>query len=254
MTEFLAFRLYGPMVAWGLPAVGEIRPVQEYPGRSAILGLLGACLGLDRDDAAGQRALAEGYGLAVRVDAPGRLLDDYHTVQAPRAQKGFSPATRRAELVQDRTPLETIVTRRGYRVEALAAVALWARPGARWPLADLVEALRRPRFMPYLGRKSCPLALPPCPVAVSAEDLPQALAEAGVRWKAMDAAMGRCLDRLPRGRDRRLLAWDEDLDPPPVPADRVTRHRRRDQPGDRMRWQFHERLECRALLADGEAW
>ena len=120
MAEFLVFRLYGPMAAWGLPAVGENRPVQEYPSRSAILGLLGACLGLARDDAAGQRALAEGYGVAVRVDAPGALLDDYHTVQAPRAQRGFSAPTRRAEIVQDRTPLETIVTRRGYRVEAMA--------------------------------------------------------------------------------------------------------------------------------------
>lgn len=253
MTEFLVFRLYGPMAAWGLPAVGELRPVQEYPSRSAVLGLLGACLGIARDDAAGQQALAGGYGLAVRVDAPGSLMDDYHTVQAPRAQRGFSPRTRREEIVQDRAPLETIVTRRGYRVDALAVAALWARPEARWRLDELQSALLRPRFMPYLGRKSCPLALPPCPLLTASETLQQALSEASAAWEKADAEMKPYLSRLPKRRGDCLLAWDDDLDPPPVAADRVTRHRRRDQPGERTRWQFHERLENRALLKSEEA-
>ena len=58
--------------------------------------MLGASLGIERDDvealAAIERddveafaAIERGYGVAVRVDAPGITLSDYHTAQVPPA-------------------------------------------------------------------------------------------------------------------------------------------------------------------------
>ncbi|MEN9864624.1 MAG: hypothetical protein RL748_214, partial [Pseudomonadota bacterium] len=46
--EFLLFQLQAPLASWGGAAVGEFRGSEEYPGQSALLGLLGAALGLTR--------------------------------------------------------------------------------------------------------------------------------------------------------------------------------------------------------------
>nr|WP_284509571.1 CRISPR-associated protein Cas5 [Salinivibrio costicola] len=48
MRDYLVFRLYGPLASWGEPAVGGDRPTSAYPSRSAVLGLLGAALGIKR--------------------------------------------------------------------------------------------------------------------------------------------------------------------------------------------------------------
>ena len=48
--ETLVFQLHAPLSSWGEAAVGEYRPSAEYPSQSAIHGLLGAALGVDRAD------------------------------------------------------------------------------------------------------------------------------------------------------------------------------------------------------------
>jgi CRISPR system Cascade subunit CasD len=98
MPRYLTFALVAPLAAFGSIAVGERRSGWDRPARSAVLGLVGACLGLDRADDAAQAALAEGYGLALLCYAPGRLLADYHTTQVPSAQRGKRFATRAEEL------------------------------------------------------------------------------------------------------------------------------------------------------------
>jgi len=88
MREFLIFRLYGSMVSWGDIAVGAIRPTSDHPSKSAVMGLIAAAMGIRRDEEERQRELAEGYLIAIRIDAPGILLRDYHTIQVPPAGKG----------------------------------------------------------------------------------------------------------------------------------------------------------------------
>jgi CRISPR system Cascade subunit CasD len=38
MRDYLLFRLYGPLAAWGDIAVGEYRPSFAHPSKSAIIG------------------------------------------------------------------------------------------------------------------------------------------------------------------------------------------------------------------------
>ncbi|MGL4603678.1 MAG: CRISPR-associated protein Cas5, partial [Iodobacter sp.] len=57
MSPYLVFRLYGAMASFGEIAVGELRHSAAYPSRSALLGLLGAALGIARSNEAGQQAL-----------------------------------------------------------------------------------------------------------------------------------------------------------------------------------------------------
>jgi len=73
MRGYLIFQLYGPLVAWGEQAVGEARNSATRPGRSALLGLLAAALGLRRDDEAGQQRLAESLKFCVKTCTMGTV-------------------------------------------------------------------------------------------------------------------------------------------------------------------------------------
>lgn len=168
MATYLTFQLYGMLSAFGLVAVGEVRPSASHPTRSAILGLIAGALGIRRDDEERLAALTDGYGLAVRVDAPGTPLLDFHTVQTPPERKNRIYRTRADELGgllgEDEEPY-TILSRRGYLCDAHFTACLWAvTDDPPYRLEALAEALRRPVFAPYLGRKCCPPSLPFAPL------------------------------------------------------------------------------------------
>ena len=93
MRTYLTFALVAPVAAFGSLAVGERRQGWDRPARSAVLGLVGACLGVEREDDDGQAALATEYGTALLCYAPGLLLADYHTAQVPSAQRNRRFAT-----------------------------------------------------------------------------------------------------------------------------------------------------------------
>lgn len=236
MAAFLVFRLYGPMMAAGEIAVGEHRPTSDHPSRSAVLGLIGAALGVRRDDEAGQRALAEGYRIAVRVDAPGELLRDYHTAQVPSASSGRRRhrfLTRREELAGPSESLNTVLSTRDYRCDAVYTVGVAAiGTAAPFSVAAIADALRNPVFTLYLGRKSCPLALPVDPRTVEADDLIAAMQQ-------HDAVIDVFIRRLIRRGDRAVY-WDADCPTACLPAEERTA---RDVPLNRGRWQFSERTE-----------
>lgn len=254
IRDYLVFRLYGPMCSWGDIAVGEVRPSTVHPSKSAILGLITAALGIKRPNTARDdtersaleeehSALAQGYGFAVRVDAPGVPLVDYHTAQVPSSGTGRNRrqfATRRDELLAvPRAELNTILSRRDYRVDALYTIALWARPGAPHSLAQLAARLHEPVFTLYLGRKSCPLALPLAPQVVPADKILAAMDNAALPLPDDFAR------RLVPPNTRPALYWDEDGE-----AGLPVQHtfRRRDAVYSRRRWQFQPRSEHHAAL------
>lgn len=172
MAEHLVFSLVATLASNGDLAGHERRGTLGWPGRSAILGLLGAALGLRRDDAAGQAALAP-LQMAVAVHDEGSLLRDYHTVQSVAAAAAKRPDTRREALQRAGRKANTTITLRDYRCGVAYAVAIWGVPAA-----PLEAALLRPIFTLYLGRKSCPLAAPPAPRIVEAAGPLEALGAA----------------------------------------------------------------------------
>jgi CRISPR system Cascade subunit CasD len=168
MPEFLSFTLAAPLAAMGDLAVGERRGTWDRPARSAILGLIAACLGIDRDDEDAHHALERGYRLALRMERLGPIMADYHTAQMPSAKRGRRFATRAEELsVAD---LNTVLTRRDYRTDTLAFIAMWPDPQPQWSLTEIATALRAPQYVTYVGRKSCPLMLPLAPRLTDAAD------------------------------------------------------------------------------------
>lgn len=248
MPRYLTFALVAPIAAFGGLAVGERRSGWDRPARSAVLGLVGACLGLERENDSAQQALADEYALALLCHAPGRLLADYHTAQVPSAQRGRRYSTRAEELAEPKG-LNTILSRRDYRCDAWHLAALWPRGAApRWSLEAMAEAMERPVFVPYLGRKSCPLGLPMAPLIAEAADAPAALTErhaAGVEARFREGWF------RPAAATPTTITLDvaDAGDIPPEDARRLRVEFRRDQPRSRRRWQFDLREELVLQLA-----
>jgi CRISPR system Cascade subunit CasD len=239
MREHLMFTLWAPLGAMGEIAVGERRMGFDQPGKSAVLGLLAAALGIERAAEAEHVALAAGYGLAIRVDAPGVTLMDYHTTQVPAARRNRRWATRQAEL--STSELGTILSKREYRQEPCHTLALWAKPEAPYLLAKLAEALRRPTFTLYFGRKACPLGLPPAPRLIEAANLGEAFARFDAGHTSEEQHL-RARLRLANTTGPVHAEVEEMANlGPGLRPDRY--ERRRDLPVSRRRWQFGLREE-----------
>lgn len=249
MTEYLLLRLYGPLASWGEIAVGETRHSAVQPSRSALLGLLGAALGIERSDATGQQALSAGYRFGIKLECTGSPLRDYHTVQVGVPPRKFQFRSRRQELAAAK--VETMLTSREYRCDSLALVAVEALPGAPVALAQLAEALRKPRFTLYLGRKSCPLALPLSPRLASALSLKELFSMAQLPSLLALADPRPDTATWPNRLDVRLLRpgqprfyWEDGMSAGMTASYESQRH---DQPLSRQRWQFTARREWVAL-------
>ena len=247
--DYLVFQLQAPLAAWGEPAVGEYRGSADHPGESALLGLLGAALGVTRDDEAALQALQSGYLFAVGVQSAGTLLRDYHTAQVPSRStlKGRPHATRADELALPRHELNTILSTRDYRQDASCLVAVQARADAPHNLSELAGALSAPRFVLYLGRKACPLAAPMCPQVLNSESVLSALAQyqALLEAKASPHAdrWGRAVVELPQPVSS--LSWSDGIEAGVAVQLSAPR---KDRVIRRSRWQFGDRLQHSAML------
>lgn len=240
--DYLVFQLQAPLSAWGETAVGEFRPTANYPSESALLGLLAAALGIRREEEDAHAALRNGYGFAIGVLSSGRLLRDYHTAQVPGrvSLKNRPHNSRRDELNLPKDELNTILSTRDYRQDAASVVAVQVRDGAPYALSDMAQALAKPRFTLYLGRKACPPAVPLNPQIIAAENAltalqayQQALAERG-------GATALALERM---------VWGEGIESGAAHDLEVVR---KDRVLSRGHWQFGDRIEYVALTPQGE--
>jgi len=128
----LLMRLAGPLQSWGSSSRFARRGTEIAPTKSGVVGLLAAAKGVRRTE-----PLTELLGLefGVRIDQPGQILRDFQTARSLDGRQ-TAPLT--------------------YRFYLSDAVFLAAVSGERELLHGLSEALNRPRFPLYLGRRSCP--------------------------------------------------------------------------------------------------
>ena len=236
MPDFLVFQLYGALASWGDIAVGEDRPSLGHPTKSAVMGLLAAALGIERENDAAHAQLSQQYAIAVRVRANGELVRDYHTVQVPGGKRQY--ASRRDELLMDKLNLNTILSKRDYRTDAFYQVAVWATVDEPvYSLATLRQHLQQPVFNLYLGRKSCPVSLPLHPVISAAVSLKQAFDA----YPLVQASPW--TDSLTKSA---LVSyfWEEgELTDEQRGMESSMTYPRRDQVSSRKRWQFANRDE-----------
>jgi CRISPR system Cascade subunit CasD len=218
MADYLVFTLAASLGAMGDLAGHERRGSWTWPGRGAVLGLLGAARGIRRDDAAGQAEL-NGLQMAVAIYDEGTPLRDYHTVQTIPTAAAKLPDSRRDAFRKAGLAVNTTITLRDYRAGSFYAVAVWGDG-----LERLAEALAEPVFTLYLGRKSCPLSVPPAAKVVTCDSVQAALQSvARPAW-------------LPAGAAWRVQLIASDVDLGGQHSDI-----RNDQPLDRGKWHFTSR-------------
>ena len=140
----LLLQLVGPLQSWGTTSRFSERDTQLEPSKSGVIGLICAALGRGRSEPVDDLARLR---MGVRMDRPGVLMRDYHTVQPPYFKA--SGETERKD---------GVVTVRFFLADAAFLVGL---EGEDRPLLERVHsALRWPRWHLYLGRKAFPPSLP----------------------------------------------------------------------------------------------
>ena len=152
MSEYLVWIVAGPMGSFGEYAGHEFRGSGHVPRRSAVLGMVGAALGVRREDDEGQQALRE-YSVAVQSLCESVGFRDYHTVQSVSEPTPVN-VSRREMLETAGGRLNTTVTVREYRGDVVFRCALWCGEGVLWSLEAIGDALRRPRYVLYIGVKA----------------------------------------------------------------------------------------------------
>lgn len=237
--NYLIFQLQAPLSAWGETAVGEYRPSANYPSESALIGLLAAALGIDRSDEDQHQTLRAELGFAIGVQSAGRLLRDYQTAQVPGrvSLKNRPHRTRRDELNMPKEELNTILSTRDYRQDAACLVAVQTKIDSAFSLTDLALAIQQPKFVLYLGRKTCPPSLPLWPQVIAAENALQAMEVYRLQLAEISGELIAPLERLVWGAGINA-GVQEDLQV--VRKDRLL---------SRAHWQFGDRPEFVALLA-----
>jgi CRISPR system Cascade subunit CasD len=146
----LFLRLEGPLQSWGDPSKFVIRRTMEAPTKSGVLGLICCAMGLSRQAACKHLPKLNELNMGVRIDRPGTRWWDWHTVGA-----GTGMTTAGGGI---KTGAQgTLITRREYLADASFLVAL---QGDAAMVQQVADALSRPQWALYLGRKSCPPSLP----------------------------------------------------------------------------------------------
>lgn len=281
MRNFLLWTLYAPLAAFGDVAVGGTRPSFSYPTKSSIIGMLAAALGLRREQSSAIEVLAQSLGFAVCVERGGERFEDFHTVQTPK-QKILNDhawiATRKDALHpmhKTNDGIATILSTREYVQNGIYTVCVWLKgESATYSLESLSTALRSPIFTLYLGRKSCPLALPLQPFYCEAITLADALrkyhteahplvvmrrecrennlhkeSKIEKQWRALRVKSSLFDEYDENGaQTKQSIFWDVSLTPAeagfPTATFQQTRH---DEPRSRTKWQFGERFEYSAI-------
>ncbi|WP_327233879.1 type I-E CRISPR-associated protein Cas5/CasD [Streptomyces sp. NBC_01317] len=190
----LLLRLAGPIQAWGTRSAFNRRETGAEPTKSGVIGLLAAAAGLAREDPLDELLPLR---LGIRVDQPGTLLRDYHTVSDYRGRPLPQAGVTAKGIQKPTSPVKlTHITTRYYLQDAifLAAVA-----GPYGLLNTLDQAVRAPAFPLALGRRSCP---PTQPVSLGLREatLEDALREE--RWQVSRQSGEQFAAQL--GRDRQL--------------------------------------------------
>lgn len=146
----LLLQLAGPMQSWGDSSRFVRRETRTEPTKSAVIGLLASAQGRTREDSIEDLL---GLRFGVRVEQRGRIMQDFQTEKSLTRKRN----SREFDKVM---PL----TYRYYLADARFLVALEAEKAV---LHGLDQALRKPRWPLYLGRRSCP---PEFPVTLGVHD------------------------------------------------------------------------------------
>ena len=130
--------------------------------------------------------------------------------------------------------IQTTIAHKEYLYDCLFTVVLQVDgDGTWWQIDELIIAMKEPVFMPYLGRKSCPLGVLMQPQEIEADSVIEALKKAEFMSHGYKA------------NGKRVLHWEEGMNAGINP---VHIRSRTDSLVSRSRHQFKARQENEAYI------
>ena len=132
MTSTLVLRLAAPLQSWGADSRANRRETRREPSKSGVIGMLAAALGRLRTEDLSDLAH---LNFGTRIDQPGVLQADFQTARDWVSGESKS------------------LSYRDYLMDAAFLVAL---EGQEDLIEQCAEALQRPVYPYFLGRRSCP--------------------------------------------------------------------------------------------------
>ncbi len=133
--QTLLIKLTGVLQSYGEEALMKERTTNLYPTKSAVIGMLAAALGYQRNYPRLEKL--NRLAFAVRIDQPGELTTDYQTMHVDKT------AWHKAD---------QYVTYRDYLQDAVFVAAVGSDDHSL--IDQLATALKYPHFQLYLGRRA----------------------------------------------------------------------------------------------------
>jgi CRISPR system Cascade subunit CasD len=199
-------------------------------------------LGITRENDQDHQRLSNdlSFGVAVEPDSYGQQIRDYQTALPPESEESFH-ATRREEVEWGEG--NAVISHRSYRVDGFYTVLLSSSIESETDLEDLREALFKPHFTPYLGRKSCPPGVPFIPEIIDVAHPLDAVVE---YWETRPVLIHNRESEVPNEFD---FYWEESLpDHDSFQFENRRSRQRRDEPVSRDRWIFDQRGEVKVRV------
>lgn len=134
----ILMKFKGPLQSYGTDSHFETRHTDDHPSKSAILGLVAAAMGIRREETEKLRELCNLH-MAVRVDQVGLRSREFQ-IAAKYKKTGVHE--------------HNYVTYRYYLEDAVFLVAI---EGENELIKRIYEALKKPYFALFYGRRSCPV-------------------------------------------------------------------------------------------------
>ncbi|MBB5350954.1 CRISPR system Cascade subunit CasD [Haloferula luteola] len=161
----LAFYIDAPLQSWGASSKFQLRETQNFPTKSAIVGLLAAAMGIDKyspQEPAQLAPIASLHLTVVKLPKPVATtrLTDFHTIGGGYDRKASTREKMSIPQKASGAPFGTVITRRSYLTDAAFAAIL---SGDSEVLVELHQALLDPIWGVWFGRKSCIPATPLTP-------------------------------------------------------------------------------------------
>ena len=241
MRHVLLFQIYSPLTSWGVISVGGVRNTQSHPTKSGVLGLVASALGYTRTMQDEINELQSKLSFGCRVYGMGSLLRDYHTTQVASGSK-MDTSTRYNSFKTGK--IKTVLSTREYIQDEYTVIALWSENLGL--LSKIKQALSTPTFTPYLGRKSCPPAVPYHAQVIQSDNPLKTLVETIFPMEEEPH-----LINFRQYQKKQHLYWeaDESFDG----FDATSYHTSRDSVLDRSTWRFTNRKEAHRLISFKES-
>lgn len=132
----LLLRLSAPLQSWGIDSLYDNRDTDYYPSKSGVIGMIAAALGLLREDPLDKLT---GMKFGVRIDAQGEYINDF-------------------QITNMGEKLNLNLSQRAYLSDA-AFLAGFCTDDIKL-LKEIEYGIKHPKFIIFLGRKSCPPTQP----------------------------------------------------------------------------------------------